>query len=314
MPVLSLCFQAIAHCDLAALAPQGSALCGPGWGLAAGPKMSAVAASCTRTNTVTVWTLRRGGSLTPLHTIGRDAEGRVEFSFGGALGGGLCFTPPMTYSPVPSLLVADTGNNRVVEVEGFNPIAGQLGTLKGKTILTMSKEEAPPRSVAASAVHIAVCVWSDRRPGQVPGFTGVVLYNSLTRARLRRVATASFPVGIRLSSQGPRVCVSDMHDGRVLSTCHLPDGYRDGEPDRLLRRSDVNQAFDVEEVEGGWLVPCHTSGRVVFMSSGGVSREEQEAGPVLGVRLLSPTSLALLPGVGLVVRDGHAGGTVHVFQ
>jgi hypothetical protein len=68
---------------------------------------------------------------------------------------------------------------------------------------------------------------------------------------------------------------------------------------------------DVEEVEGGWLVACSNSSTVAFIcdgvgSDGGgrPSLGKAGGGPGLGDgEFWSPSSLAVVPGLGLVVRE-----------
>jgi hypothetical protein len=62
--------------------------------------------------------------------------------------------------------------------------------------------------------------------------------------------------------------------------------------------------WDVEECEGGWLVACYDSDTIEFVGGdvdgGGVGRAR------LG-KFWDPSALALVPGLGLVVRERNYG-------
>ena len=72
--------------------------------------------------------------------------------------------------------------------------------------------------------------------------------------------------------------------------------------------------FDVEEVEGGWLVACHGSDTVEFVGDGvggdGGGRPSLGMAGLLGLfggsgdgEFDGPSALAVVPGLGLVVRE-----------
>jgi hypothetical protein len=77
----------------------------------------------------------------------------------------------------------------------------------------------------------------------------------------------------------------------------------------------------VEEVEGGWLVACYNSHTVKFVSdgvggAGGRRPSLGKAGGGYGIGdgdFWGPTALAVVPGLGLVVRELCNGGRVQVF-
>ncbi len=73
------------------------------------------------------------------------------------------------------------------------------------------------------------------------------------------------------------------------------------------------QHEDVEECEGGWLVACGSHGphAVEFVGSGGVGRAALGKFGSGDGEFTRPAALALVPGVGLVVRDWQL---VQVFQ
>jgi hypothetical protein len=76
---------------------------------------------------------------------------------------------------------------------------------------------------------------------------------------------------------------------------------------------------DVEEVEGGWLVACGGSDTVEFVSDGDGGGGWPSLGKACGGEgsedgeFSLPTALAVVPGLGLVVRGYGNGGRVQVF-
>jgi hypothetical protein len=83
----------------------------------------------------------------------------------------------------------------------------------------------------------------------------------------------------------------------------------------------LTNPVDVEEVEGGWLVACIGSQTVEFVCDGvgGDGGGRPSVGKAGGGRgsgdgeFSCPTALAVVPGLGLVVRDALNGGRLQVF-
>ena len=67
----------------------------------------------------------------------------------------------------------------------------------------------------------------------------------------------------------------------------------------------------MEECEGGWLVTCIGSDTIEFV--GGVSRTSLGKWGCENGDLWSPTSVALVPGLGLVLRDSVNRGRFQLF-
>jgi hypothetical protein len=75
--------------------------------------------------------------------------------------------------------------------------------------------------------------------------------------------------------------------------------------------------MDVEEVEGGWLVACRDSHTVEFVGDGDGDGGIGGGRPSLGMagggygsgdgEFRNPTALAVVPGLGLVVREDDNG-------
>jgi hypothetical protein len=96
----------------------------------------------------------------------------------------------------------------------------------------------------------------------------------------------------------------------------------DGGFDRHLA-TGLGHPRDVEEVEDGWLVACYAFNSVEFVreddDGGGPSSEMRPSPGAVGGRvgaghgkLYFPTGLAVVPGLGLVVRE-YGGARLQVF-
>jgi hypothetical protein len=237
--------------------------------------------------------------------------------------GYLAFTPPSTVTPGspggahPLLLVTDAGNDavHVVDVVGQTH-AGYLappGSIAG------------PRGVAASGASplVAVSAWKEAGGGDHV----VVVYRSGGSVwEAVRVIGGGFggpgsgdgqlriAMGLRFSGDGCGICVADWGNSRA-SVFRVVDGG-------FVRHiaTGLSSALDVEEVEGGWLVACHRSHRVEFVGDGaggdgGGRPFLGEAGGRLGSEdgeFSCPSALAVVPGLGLVVRE-RDNGRLQVF-
>jgi hypothetical protein len=110
------------------------------------------------------------------------------------------------------------------------------------------------------------------------------------------------PVGLRFSGDGSAVCVADSWNSRA-TVFRAGDGV-------LVRHvaSGLRVPLGVEEVEGGWLVVCRSSHRVEF-ADGEYTSVDPRRRPALGGRgtkagkLMDPVAMAIIPGLGLVVRE-----------
>jgi DNA-binding beta-propeller fold protein YncE len=252
-----------------------------------------------------VCTLGGAGSVAPM---------RFKFEDGTGYSGLLAFTPPTTASrdsdsTHPLLLVTDTGHDavHVVDVVGRTH-AGYVaspGSIAG------------PRGVAATSssgtVFVAVSAWKEEDSGD---HVVVVYRGSGAVWEKVRVIGGGFggpgsggqlrrPYGLRFSKDGSAIIVTDRGNNRA-SMFRVGDGG-------LVRHvaTGLSYPWDVEEVEGGWLVVCG-SHRVEFVdcvggAGGGGGRPSLgKAGGGSGSgdgELYHPTALAVVPGLGLVVRD-----------
>jgi hypothetical protein len=115
-----------------------------------------------------------------------------------------------------------------------------------------------------------------------------------------------YPYGLRFTCDGSGLAVADQ---LRVSLFRVEDGS-------FVRHvaTGLKAPFDVEECEGGWLVPCLSSHTIEFVG-GGVG----EGGASLGVggsgdgEFDLPSALALVPGLGLVVREYGNGGRLQFF-
>jgi hypothetical protein len=229
--------------------------------------------------------------------------------------GYLAFTPPATTtsgssssSARPLLLVTDAGHDavHVVDVVGGSH-AGYLaspGSIAG------------PRGVAASGASplVAVSAWKESGSGD---HVVVVYRGSGAVWEAVRVIGGGFggpgsrdgqlrvPYGLRFSGDGSAICVADWGNHRA-SVFRVGDGG-------FVRHmaTGLYGSHDVEEVEGGWLVACWNSHIVEFVcdgvgGDGGGRPSLGKAGGGYGSgdgEFSVPTALAVVPGLGLVVRE-----------
>jgi len=119
------------------------------------------------------------------------------------------------------------------------------------------------------------------------------------------------PYGLRFSWDGSMLCVADYFNSRA-SVFRVGDGEFE-----LHLDMGLYGPYDVEEVEGGWLIACKCSETVEFVGHGdGVGGDgggrpslgKAGGGPGRGDEEFSyPSALAVVPGLGLVVREWGSG-------
>jgi hypothetical protein len=242
----------------------------------------------------------------------------MQFRFFGMPTGYLAFTPPATMATALSdsraralLLVTDAGADAVhlVDVVGRSH-AGYLappGSIEG------------PRGVAASGASplVAVSTWMAPYSDHV-----VVVYrgSGVVWEVVRAIGGGfggpghhdgqlQWPMGLRFCGDGSRICVVEYGNSRV-SVFRVDDG---GFVGHMATGKRLNGPFDVEEVEGGWLVACRNSHRVEFVGEvefvGDADGGDGDRWPSLGKcgrrdgEFWYPAALAVMPGLGLVVRE-----------
>jgi hypothetical protein len=245
----------------------------------------------------------------------------MQFTFwdGSCHSGYLAFTPTTTSSTCFLLLVTDTGADavHVVDVVGrtHEGYLAPPGSILG------------PRGVAVSAGGasdlVAVSAWKGCSSGDhvVHLYRGsgavweaVQVIGGGFGGPGSRDGQLKWPYGLRFNRDGSAICVADYYNDRA-SVFRVGDGG-------FVRHmaTGLRGPFDVEEVEGGWLVACINSHSVEFVCDG----VDGDIGrPFLGKagggrgsedgEFWYPVALATVPGLGLVVRELKNNGRLQVF-
>jgi hypothetical protein len=225
----------------------------------------------------------------------------MQFKFwdGNGYSGWIAFTGPATSH---LLLLTDAGHDAVHVID----VAGRVhvgyvaapGTIVG------------PRGVAARGSLVAVSAWIKSYCGDhvVRVFEGSgAMWTAV------RVVGGGFgspgsadgelhaPFGLRLTGDGTGLAVADRGNGRV-SVFRVEDGS-------FARHvaTGLDAPYDVEECEGGWLVACFGLDTIEFVGGdvdgGGVGRARLGQRGSGDGEFIYPSALALVPGLGLVVRE-----------
>lgn len=314
---------------------------GPGFGLAACPALGLLVTSGQR-DTLSVWREPRGGDgagtgghkgLEFMYTLGgEESPLPMQFNFNN-VSGYLAFLPPVvsagcsstTIASDPLLLVTDNGHDAVhiVDVVRRRHVGyiADPGSVAG------------PRGVAAcntaSSALVAISAWkeTDRGDHVVHVFASNGSGSHWTKVRVigggfgmpgARTGQLYMPRGLRFSADGSMVCVANC-TAYNLSLFRVEDGAFV----RHLEAGVLYGPYDVEEVEGGWVVPCHGSHSVEFVGGDGNGTVRSYLGKAGGGpgrgdgEFCYPATIALVPGLGLVVRDdGYSvgGGCLQVFS
>jgi hypothetical protein len=118
------------------------------------------------------------------------------------------------------------------------------------------------------------------------------------------VGQLDMPYGLRFSRDGSAMCVAETGNGRASVFRVAGGGF--------VRHvaTGLDGPYDVEEVEDGWLVACGAPSHSVQFVCGGVG-SAVDGRASLGKTVLGawdgephdPIALAVVPGLGLVVRD-----------
>ncbi len=338
LPVGGLCVQArppplprgVALDALVPL-PALQTPCGFGFGLAACPVLGLLVTSDAGKNTLSVWGLPGGasggrggasgragasagagagdalaamagggGGLRLVCTLGgAGSPAPMQFQFAEIIfsSGFLAFTASSSSSSStrPLLLVTDHGHYAVHLVDVVDRShAGYLappGSIAG------------PRGVAASGTSplVAVSTWKEVESGN---HVVVVYRGSGSEWEAVRVigdGQLDVPLGLRFSGDGSTMCVADSRNNRA-SVFRVGDGG-------LVRHmaTGLRGPYDVEEVEGGWLVACAGSDTVEYVCDG--DGGDGGGRPSLGWygcrdgEFWYPATVAVVPGLGLVVRE-----------
>ena len=284
---------------------NGCTLSGGGAGRPAGAPV--VVPSARALGRLTRW-CTLGGASSPTHMHFKFSDGYPS--------GGMAFTGPATCR---HLLVTDAGDWHdavhvidVMERARVGYVAAP-GTIAG------------PRGIAARGALVAVSAWKSWGSGDhvVQLFEGSGVTWSPLRVLaggFRRPGRAdgqlNRPFGLRFTGDGTGVAVVDVGNDRV-SLFHVADGCFERHVTAGLR--GLKDILEVEDPEGGgaqperaWLVACGppASSTGIEIVSGAVVRaargkHEHIVGGIAKFNI--PVALAVVPGLGLAVRELRVG-------
>jgi hypothetical protein len=282
---------------------------------------------------------------------GGDPALRFQFAVGGRGSGKLAFTPPASATacasgtngaavdkdgwdtgagtgrpPHPLLIVCDAAANAVhlVDVlEGRHSgylappgvVLGPCGvaTCEPRGWVAVSGW---PTDSGALGGHV-VRLFTRAGPGWGPLPWVVGAGPGVLDGQLRQ------PWGVRFSVAGDTLAVADYGNGRV-SLFRAGDGAFLGH----VTPGGLSGPCDVEEVAAGWVAACHTSNTVEVVGrapsgsapagqargGGGPGERPTLGGPFGGgLGFQYPAAMALVPGLGLAVREWGSGGRLRVF-
>ncbi len=275
--------------------------CGQGLGMAACPALGLLVTSNDNDNTLSAFALPRSSGAGAGAGAGAGlALVCTQFKFwDGNASGWMAFTGPAT-SRLLLLTAAGHDAVHVIDVAGRVHVGyvAAPGTIAG------------PRGVAARGSLVAVSAWKHGYSGEhvVHVFEG----SGAMWTAVREVAGGfggpgsadgqlHCPYGLRFTGDGVGLAVADWCNVRV-SVFRVEDGS-------FARHvaTGLDRPFDVEECEGGWLVACWSSNTIEFVGGdvdgGGVGRARLGKRGSGDGEFINPSALALVPGLGLVVRE-----------
>ncbi len=189
------------------------------------------------------------------------------------------------------LLVTDVGRDAVHVVDVANEVhcgyVAAPGTING------------PQGVATRGSLVAVSAWGDmdENGGTVHLFestagAGWTPARVLARGQLRQ------PFGLRFTADGAGLVVAEGRSGGCIARVSVVVGS----VSRCKVNEDGDACSDVEKCKGGWLVACSDGDDVKYVGADG-----RAALGHCGEPLFRPVALALVPGMGLVVRENTSG-------
>jgi hypothetical protein len=233
---------------------------------------------------------------------------QFKFHDGNGPSGWMAFTGPAS---ARLLLVTDAGHDAVHVID----VAGQVhvGYVAGPGTI------AGPRGVAATGSLVAVSAWKGGSGEHVvrvfegggATWTGVRVVGGGFGGPGSADGQLYRPRGLRLTAEGTGLAVAESRNGRVSLF-----RVQDGSFVRHVATGLGGSPYDVEECQGGWLVASWGSHIIDFVGDGvdgGAGRARLGKMGSGDGEFISPTALALVPGLGLVVRDDGEGGRLQFF-
>jgi hypothetical protein len=276
--------------------------------MAACPILGLLVTSSTKDNTLSVFALPgssgagagAGAGLALVCTLGgASSPAPMQFKFyDGFSSGWMAFTGPTTSR---LLLLTDAGHDAVHVID----VAGQVHVGYVAAPGTVAK----PQGVAARGSLVAVSCWNylEHVVRVFEGSGAMWIAVRVVAGRFGGPSSADGqlgrPCGLRFTGDGTGLAVADTGNHRV-SMFRVEDGS-------FVRHvaTSLGDLWDVEECEGGWLAVCGPPFHTVTFVSGGVDGGVGQArlGKLGGGdgEFFYPTALALVPGLGLVVRESN---------
>ena len=317
--------------DLDAMVPLPTlkTQCGPGrgFGMAVCPTLGLLVTSNLDDNSLTVFALPGcikpgtdgggGVGLTRVCTLGGDwSPAPMQFKFQDEFcevswpSGFVAFMGPATSR---LLLATDAGHNAVHVID----VAGRVHV----GYVATPGAIAGPRGVAATGSLVAVSCWNYLEhvvrvfEGSGAMWIAVRVVDGDFGGPGSADGQLHVPFGLRFTCDGKGLAVADAYNDRVSVFL-----VEDGSFVRHVSRG-LDRPYDVEECEGGWLVACPLTHTIAAVGGGSVGSggDSGEGRARLGKwgtwdgEFMWPSALALVPGLGLVVRELDNGGRVQVF-
>jgi hypothetical protein len=291
--------------DLATIIPVPTlrTICGSGVGMAVCSTLGLLVTSIDENSTLKVYKLPTsmsdaGVGLVLMCILGGDfTPAPMQFKFLSSTfvstSGWMTFTGT---APSRHLLVTDDGHEAVHVIDVFRKV--HMGYVAAPGTISH------PRGVTAKGSLVAVGMWGAHtfavRVFEGSGATWTVVRD--VAASFQRVVGHArqflYARGLRFTADGVGLVVTYPSDQRV-SVFLLEDGsfVRD-------LATGLHRPVDVEEdCDGGWLVACSVTHTVQFVDDGGQVRATLGSFGLGDGEFYIPLALALVPGIGLVVKD-----------
>lgn len=292
--------------------PELETNCG-GWGIGvvACPSLGILATSHVEANEIRIWTLPSlEGALAAtaprrfeLLVVGRGfvfwCDSRRDYS------GSLAFTGAGGQGsyPRPLLLATDLGHDTVHVLDVLNlggrVQVGYVDRLEGMP---------GPRGIAAHDALCAVSCWDQLGAGDhcIRVYQGAgpdwQLVRTIGAASGYGPGQLDMPWGLRFSCDGRTLVVAEARNNR-LSKFRVGDGSFVGHYGEV--RDRLWNPLGIEQWEGGWLVTSAFMDGIKLVDDADEAAPAQVLFPDKIQECGAPKSMAVVPGLGLVIHDGN---------